>query len=213
MNGSFSPKPEGRKVITPCRVDCSEAPEMLDFANKAARLVEDVYPRIQNKLDPSYMISSLILKFKKDQTYPGLVVGFTINLSSQWFLQHPDDLGAVVHETTHVAQAYGPSQPSWLVEGIADYMRFWLGYQNSWSYPHCDAHTPHYLNGYSCAAAFLQYVERVYDKDIVPKVHIAMRSNKYNDLLFKELTGKIIQELWPEALNAECKGGSLYKPT
>jgi hypothetical protein len=201
----------GRKVTTPCQVNYSEVPEMADFANKAARLVEDVYPKIQNKLDPSYSVSSLILILKREQNYPAMTLGFTIFLSSQWFIQHPDDLGAIVHEVTHVAQLYGPGQPSWLVEGIADYMRFWLGYSNSWSYPHCDANTPHYMNGYSCAGAFLQFVERVYDKDIVHYVHLALRGNKYNDLLFRERTGKIIQVLWQESLSAECAGGSLYQ--
>ncbi len=213
----FSAKPakkaenqsESMKIFTPCLVDFSESPEMENYAKGVARFVESVYPKVQQKLDPSFVLSSLPVVFKKDQYYPGLTAGVTVYLSSEWFKNHPEDLGAVIHEITHVIQGYPAGQPSWIMEGIADYMRFWLEYKTSWSYPHCGRDSPHYTSGYACAAAFLRYIERVYDKDIVPRLNAALRTNRYNDAIFQASTGKTLQELWQESLSADCKGGTL----
>ena len=48
--------------------------------------------------------------------------GVLITGSVKYFRAHPDDFGAMVHETVHCVQSYGDrSNPGWLVEGIADY--------------------------------------------------------------------------------------------
>ena len=190
------------------KVDFSEAPQMEKFAGKVARLCDNEFPKIQQKLNTSIFNSSLLLVFKKDQPAPGLTSGSVISLSSNWFNQHPEDLGAIVHEMAHVVQGYPPGQPSWLTEGIADYIRYSLGYKTSWSYPHCGQGSPHYTSGYWCSAAFLQFIERVYDKDIINKLNTALKNNRYHDSLFQEYTGKSLPELWEESKDVECAGGS-----
>ena len=43
----------------------------------------------------------------------------------KYFKANPDDIGAMVHETVHCVQLYrGRGNPGWLVEGVADYVRF-----------------------------------------------------------------------------------------
>jgi len=200
-------QPSPRKVLTPCRADYSEVPEMAEYANKIARFCEQIYPKIQQRLSPGSVLSSLVVIFKRNQANPGMTSGFLIYLSSEWFKQHPDDLGAIVHEMTHAVQAYPGGVPSWLTEGIADYMRFWLGYQNSWSYPHCGKESPHYTSGYSCAAAFLRYIERTYKIDIVAQVNARLKVNQYSDSLFQTFTGKTLQQLWQESRQSDCAGG------
>jgi hypothetical protein len=50
-----------------------------------------------------------------------------ITISGKWITEHPDDLGMVIHELVHVVQGYPNSRhkAGWLVEGIADYIRWW----------------------------------------------------------------------------------------
>jgi hypothetical protein len=196
-------------ISTPlCKVDYREAPGMKEFAAKAAQVGEKYYPLVYQKLYGITTSAQLTMVFKNDLSFPGITYGSVINLSIKWFTEHPDDLGAIVHEIAHVAQAYPAGQPAWLVEGIADYIRYWAGFKNSWSYPHCGLGSPHYTSGYWCSAAFLQFVERVYDKTILMYLNAALRNNSYNDSLFQSYTNKSLAQLWEESKNAECAGGS-----
>jgi len=60
--------------------------------------------------------------------------GDRITGSVQFFKAHPDDLGAMIHETVHVVQHYQRrrNNPSWLVEGVADYVRFFEELDSQW---------------------------------------------------------------------------------
>ena len=56
---------------------------------------------------------------------PAATGGDTIFVNASYVRDHPDDLGMMIHEFTHVIQAY-PGQRQdlgWLTEGIADYIR------------------------------------------------------------------------------------------
>jgi hypothetical protein len=114
-----------------------------------------------------------------------------------WFKRHPDDVGAMVHETVHVVQAYrygrgGNRNPGWLVEGIADYVRFFKYEPGKAGPVRADKH---YDGSYRVTATFLNYVSEKYDKELVRKLNAAMRQGKYSDDLFKDATGKTLQEL------------------
>lgn len=68
---------------------------------------------------------------------------------------HPDDQGAIVHEMVHVVQQYrGRGNPGWLVEGIADYFR-WFVYEPPSKQPHPDLSRASYRDSYRTTAAFL----------------------------------------------------------
>jgi hypothetical protein len=61
---------------------------------------------------------------------PGVTGGLTITLSERWFLEHPDDIGCVLHELSHAymrAPDYDTST-IWLIEGLADHVRDVLGF-------------------------------------------------------------------------------------
>jgi hypothetical protein len=114
--------------------------------------------------------------------------------SVKFFKEHPDDVGAMVHETVHVVQSYrGQRNPGWLVEGVADYVRFFkfepgnLGPIN--------AERSHYNGSYRVTAAFLAFLVERYDKDIVRKLNHLMRTGEYGEESFKELTGKTLDQL------------------
>lgn len=193
-----------------CKVDYNEFPTMGIFIKEVAKLCEDNYPKISqrlanDKLQPPYLI---IFK-KKLVDKAGEVRQSIINLSGGWFTAHPEDLGTIIHEMTHVVQNSSVDQPFWLIEGIADYIRYWLDYSTFLNYPHCEF-GEHYTSGYECSAAFLRYVEKVYNKDIITKLNLALRENNYTDSLFKSFTGKTLEELWQECKEADCANAKRF---
>lgn len=192
-----------------CEVDFSESPQMAAFAKALPSLCESNYPKIKRKLitDSFRPPGRVKLVFRENLQYPAQALGDQIELSSRWFTDHPDDLGAIVHELVHVVQSYPPGQPSWVVEGIADYIRYWRGYQSATSYAHCAPGSDHYTSGYWCSAAFLKFVEKKYDGKIIARLNKALRENRYADALFEDSTGKSLEQLWQECRKKECKGG------
>jgi len=194
-----------------CTIDVSDAPELTEYSKQLPPLCEKNYPKIADKLKSSgFKPPAKVKLIFRVQQNPAETLGDTIYLSIVWFKAHPDDLGAIVHELAHVVQSYSGSQtPFWLQEGIADYIRYDLGYQNSWSYPHCEIRSPHYDSGYWCSAAFLGFVEKTYkSKKVINTVNARLRNDLYCDIAFKELTGKRIEDLWKDCLLADCKGGT-----
>ena len=88
--------------------------------------------------------------------------GTRVFLSRQWFTQHPDDVGGVLHEFTHAimrAPTYDETT-IWLIEGLADYVRDELGYDAPWTKAHFEPGKA--TAGYQTTAHFLQYLERTY---------------------------------------------------
>jgi hypothetical protein len=195
-------KPSGTLHI---EVDTSEAPDLAAWGAKAKQVVELWYPKISAflKTDGFSPPTEVKILFKKDQK---LVAGTsgrelkTIAISADWVRKHPEDIGMVVHELVHVIQCYPEPKPGWLVEGIADYIRF----------AHFEPRTPvrinarraNYKDGYKTAAAFLLWIERKYDKNIVVQLNRAMRNSEYSDALFDKYTGKSLDTLWREFASA-----------
>lgn len=209
LRGSYKAQSSTIPVGEPiCKVVYSEAPEIKKFAKSALQLCNQNYPKIKRKLAANQLQAprqvQLIFKKVLDEDRPAETLGSTIYLNSQWFITHPNDQGAIIHEMAHVVQNYPKDHPFWLREGIADHIRYWLGYKTSWSYPHCGPGSEHYTSGYQCSAAFLQYVEKAYDKNIVFKINKAMTDNRYNDALFKTYTGRTLEQLWGECQKRDC---------
>ena len=145
-----------------------------------------------------------VVRLKMSNDYNGVAMagGGRITGAVKFFTAHPDDRGAMIHETVHVLQSYrGRGNPGWLVEGLADYVRFFL-YEPGKIGP-LNARRAHYNGSYRVSAAFLAYLTDTYDKELVPKLNTAMRQGQYKDELFRELTGKTHAELdeeWRETL-------------
>jgi hypothetical protein len=185
-------------------VNVDDAPEMKEWAEKAARICERAYPMINEELKsagfrPRYAIR---LTLKKDYRGVAETGGGRITGSVRYFKTHPDDFGALVHETVHVVQDLRRgNNPSWLVEGIADYVRFFQ-YEPGKLGP-LNPNRVRYNDSYQVTAAFLAYVSDKYDMELVHKLNRVMREGEYKDDVFKELTGKTLQELdeeWRESL-------------
>lgn len=187
--------------------DVSDAPEMKEWADKVARLCERAYPMINEELKSgsSYRPPSWItMRLRKDYRGVAMAGGSAITGSVRYFKEHPDDVGAMVHETVHVVQHYRGRNPSWLVEGVSDYVRFFKFEPGKLG--RIDPKRAHYNQSYRVTAAFLAYLTTTYDAEIVPKLNHLMRGGKYNEKVFQELTGKTVQELddeWRATLDAK----------
>ncbi len=153
-------------------VDVSDAPEMKEWADKSARICEREFPLLCDDLKSEGWKPPHVITMTLKSRYRGVAEtsGDHITGSVRYFKSHPDDFGAMVHETVHTIQGYrGVRNPGWLVEGIADYERFFK-YEPGKAGP-VDPDKAHYDGSYRVTATFLNYVAEKYDKHLVRKIN------------------------------------------
>lgn len=171
------------------------------WGEEAKALCEEWFPVICRFLATEKWTppETVTLTLKKDLNAPGVTSGNTIQFSVKWITEHPDDFGMVIHELTHVVQAYpnSRSNPGWLVEGIADYIRYWK-YEPEIPRHQLDPQKSHYTQGYGTTGAFLAWLVRKHDRRIVLRLDAALRTQTYKPELFRELTGRDLDELWAD---------------
>ena len=180
-------------------LDVTDAPEMKEWAEKVARVCEREYRMINDELKsdgfkPATVIS---MTMKKDYNGVAYASGSRIVGSVKFFKDHPDDVGAFVHETVHVVQRYRTrNAPGWLVEGVADYVRFFK-YEPA-KLGRINPDRAKYDGSYRVSAAFLNATAEKYDKELVRKLNKALREGEYKEDLWKEITGKPLKDLGDE---------------
>lgn len=177
-------------------LDVTDAPEMKEWIEKTARVCERQYPMICEELraDGFKPLTVIRMTLKKDYRGVAAAGGGRITGSVKYFTDHPDDVGAMVHETVHCVQLYrSRGNPGWLVEGVADYIRFFK-YEAVKPKP-LPPERAKYDGSYRVSAAFLAFVAEKYDKDIVRELNQKMQDGKYTIEVWKELTGKTLEEL------------------
>lgn len=188
-------------------VEVRDAPEMKEWADKAARVCERQYAMINEELKSDGFTPRRLVRMTLRKDYRGVAAagGGRITGSVKWFKDRPGDIGAMVHETVHIVQDYRKrGNPGWLVEGIADYIRFFK-YEPGKIGP-INPERSHYDGSYRVTAAFLAYVSDKYDKALVRKLNAVMRKGEYKDEIFQTLTGKSLKELdteWRATLAAK----------
>jgi hypothetical protein len=150
--------------------------------------------------------------------------GTRITANSAWLKREltGEALGALVHEVVHVVQQYGGGRrgnpeavrpPGWLVEGIPDYIRWFLyepeshGADLTWLQRQRNP-SLRYDGGYRISANFLHYVVEHYDpqKKLIAKLNAACRQAKPTDPLWQECTGKPLSDLveeWKSAVEKQ----------
>ena len=124
-----------------------------------------------------------------------------IVVSAQWLRSNPKDTDLVTHELMHVVQSYPGGQPGWLVEGIADYVRWRYGRDNNaanWALPNYSSNQ-RYTDSYRVTGRFLAWLERKVNGNIVNQMDTALRQNRYqNGAIWNQLAGKSVDQLWDE---------------
>lgn len=181
--------------------DVADLPEVVRWAEESKSLCEKWFPIVCRFLATDEWKSPKEIKliFKRELKVPAFASGSTIHISAKWIQEHSDDFGCVIHELTHVIQAYPNSRnkPGWLVEGIADYIRFWK-YEPEVPRPRIDREKASYRDSYRTTAAFLAWISWKYDKRIVPRLDSALRQGMYSDAIFGDVTGRSLDALWEE---------------
>lgn len=185
------------------------------WAEGAARVVLEWAPRIEAALGtPAVSNRTVTIAFKD---MPGVAhsSGDTITISSGWIRRRPDDLGMVVHELTHVVQAYPGRQPGWMVEGIADHVRYFT-YEPAVG----AAFKPRqgqsdFRAGYLPAAAFLDWIDQRTDGNLIQELNALARDGKMTEAWLAEKGGAPLDQLWGDYLREahEPKGEKSAPPT
>ena len=193
-------------------IDATAAPELVEWAVKElVPVVRAWYPKIVQML-PSEgyeAATNVTIRFRTDMgRTPASASGGRINCNIDWFKRNlkGEARGSVVHEMVHVVQSYGRARrtnpdatrmPGWLVEGLADYIR-WFLYEPESKGAEITARNlsrAKYDASYRITGNFLNWVTEKFDKELVRKLNAAAREGKYTEDLWKEYAGKTVQEL------------------
>jgi hypothetical protein len=199
-------------------IDLSMAPDLKDWcATTLLPVCDEWYPAIVKMLpsDGYHAPERFSVAFATDMgATPASASGTRIRCNAEWFRKNlkGEAAGAVVHEMVHVVQRYGRARrqsrnaaanPGWIVEGIADYVRWFIFEPQSRGAVVTDPARARYDASYRTTAAFLNWVTQTHDPDIVPRLNAAMREGRYSDDLWREFTGKSADELgeeWKQSL-------------
>jgi len=192
-------------------IDTSETPDLTDWANKElAPVVKEWYPKIVQMLASEGYESPRRFSISFRPEYRGVAAtgGTHVYCAPEWFRRNLEGeaIGAVVHELVHVVQQYGRARrqnpdatrpPGWLVEGIADYIR-WFLYEPQSRGAEINARNlgrARYNASYRISANFLNWVTETHDRDVVAKLNAALREGRYNEDLWSDYTGRTLAEL------------------
>lgn len=195
-------------------IDTTETPDLTEWTHKElAPVVKQWYPKIVKMLaGEGYEAPTQVgILFSANMRGVAATGGTRIRCAASWFRQNlqGEAKGAIVHELVHVVQNYGLARrnnpnatrtPGWVVEGIADYIR-WFLYEPETRGAEITARgidRARYDGNYRVSANFLNWVAVTCDKDIVAKLNAAAREGRYSEDLWKEATGRTVQELGDE---------------
>lgn len=206
---------DGKCDIT---IDTSGATDLKEWAEtKLAPVLAEWFPKIVAML-PSEGYTppanfSVTIRPARDGV--AATSGTRVTANANWLRREleREAIGALLHEEIHVIQLYGRRGgnrsegarrlPGWLVEGIPDYIRWFLyepqshGADDVWM-KRQNFSRVRYDGSYRQSANFLNWVTDKYDKDIVAKLNAAARAGKYGDEIWKEKSGKTAEELGNE---------------
>ena len=179
-------------------IEC-EVEDLKEWSESLRPIVEKWYPIIVQTLpSEGYTAPRKFRIVIKESTQIAFARGTEIVCGAKWFRERPNDRGAVVHELVHIAQQYRSRRnPSWLVEGIADYIR-WFKYEPKNKRPRPNPNRAKYTDSYQTTGAFLEWCAANKDHEIAVKLNAAMRQGRYSPELWKEYTGQTVDELWGE---------------
>lgn len=183
-----------------------EGPISPEFAPVVGRLTThfyECYPRLLKRFEnPDKPANRRIrLIFEPSLRAPAQASGDRVQISINWMRQHPDDIGIIAHELTHIVQAYPDPNPGWLTEGIADYARHIYGPANQvgWKLPERLTEKQSYRDSYGVTARFLLWLDEKFP-DTVDKLHRKMQLREFQITDFQVLTGKDVDTLWKECV-------------
>ena len=108
-------------------------------------------------------------------------------------LRDPDALAMVAHEMVHVDQRY-PHAAGWLVEGIADYMRYYVLIPDDPARAFRPAGAT-WHDGYQASAGLLDWIEQAHP-GTVTRLNAVLRAGGDGQAMLREAAGMTLAEAW-----------------
>jgi hypothetical protein len=212
-----APKSEALVVKTDkyeITIDTSETPDLRSWVeDQLAPAAKEWYPKLVAMLPSAgYEAPDKVsIIFNKDMKGVAATGGTRIRCAAEWFRKNLDGeaKGAVIHELIHVVQNYGWGRknnpnatraPGWIVEGIPDYIR-WFKFEPETKGAEITTRNierAKYDANYRISANFLNWVAQKYGDKVIVQLNAAAREGKYKEELWKDWTGKTVQELGDE---------------
>jgi hypothetical protein len=194
--------------------DTTETPQLKPWVDsKLKPICVEWYPKIIDMLpsegfEPAKRVT---IQFDRDMDGVAFAAGSAIHCGARWFEDNLDReaAGAVVHELAHVVQRYGRNRgsrnnPGWLVEGIADYVR-WFVYEPQVLRAPPDPEKAKYTDSYHTTASFLDYLVKAGHTDVVKSLNTAMREGTYSPAVWERVAGATVDELWEQYMKSLTK--------
>lgn len=193
------------------RLDSSDTPDLTEWVHtKVGPMAKEWYPKLATLLASDGYEPPKKLSIIFDSRMRGVAAtgGTRVRCAAGWFRANlqGEAVGAVFHELVHVVQQYGRTRnlepdaqrpPGWLVEGIADYVR-WYVYEpqsHGCEITQRNLARARYDGNYRITANFLNWATESYDKNLVPRLNAAIRQGKYREALWQQYTGHALTEL------------------
>jgi hypothetical protein len=195
-------------------LDTSQSPQLKEWAEtKLKPEIDKWYPIFVECLaSDGYTAPKKFTVTIKPTRGVAYTAGTDVVVSTAWIegqLKRPqwnEAVGSIIHELVHVVQQYkARGNPGWLVEGIADYYR-WFHYEPTAHHPKLRSQRAKYTDSYQTTAGFLEFVSKNYDHELVLRMNAAMRQGRYSPELWKEFTGLTAPELWSEYVKTVFPG-------
>lgn len=187
----------------------ADADDLKEWTEKAKEICVEWYPHICKELASEGYTPPKKTKFNIDPQMRGVAhtTRGQVFASANYIRQNPDDYGMMVHEMVHVVQAY-PNRPKrapgWVVEGIADYIRFHQ-YEPGSDKSRIDPNRASYRDSYRTTAAFFAWAVQNHDKEIIQKLNSSLRKGECDEEKTKELFGGDIDGLWARFLDEKVR--------
>ncbi len=202
-------------------IDTTDAADLRDWCDRELRpVVQAWYPKIVAMLPSDGFVapSRVELRFQDESRMrgnPAYASGSVITLNTQWFRRElkREARGAVVHEMVHVVQSYTQNRrnartttPGWIVEGIPDYIRWFLYEPESKGAEMSERAlaTATHDASYRITGNFFDFLTRTYDRDFIAKLNTTARNGRYDSNFWMETFGKSAPELEKE-WKADCR--------
>ncbi len=134
--------------------------------------------------------------------------GTTVHVNGPFLLARlgdPDMFGMMAHELTHVVQAYPHTLQTWLVEGIADYVRYYVLLPQDPG-RRFDPAGARYDEGYQATAGLLDWVERQ-RPGAVREISAVLRRGGDGRAALIRVAGAKPEELWSAYLASRPAAG------
>lgn len=187
--------------------DTTEVPALRGWVRSTLMpACEEWYPRIIAALPSDGYLAPTEFRvvFRDRMRGVAYTSGKDVFCAGSWYQANleTEAVGSVIHELVHVVQQYRLSgdrrPPGWLVEGIADHIR-WYQFEPIENRRRINWERANYDDAYFPSATFLDYIVTNIDADAIKKINADCRQGRYSENYWKEHYDKSAEQIWADA--------------